>query len=297
MKLDMQEMSLTFLNAWGSAKFTAQLYNAVRQEKFLTQPWEDMDLALMIHGDYAVFVGDRPKTTDDCFQRFAIFMGYSAQNFAQGGRRMHSRPIVTEEGPRGQFTLQNATPIAHELRFGYSNFELKTVSDLENVLAKVLDVDYELHPDLIAGHKRHGKKYTTAEALIMICQSLTSEDLASTFDHLRLHRQAWRLLRAVKDYIGDDLRRIYRPQYLETENQLPFVVGYIFMTAVQTKKLGALLLPKKENVVSSKMLKKASEVIKTMIDSGAGGLEIKILREKYGMEIEVEVEDANPATN
>lgn len=291
MKLDMQEMGLAFLNAWGSAKFTAQIYNAVRQEKFLTRSWQDMDLAVMIHGDPAMFVGDRPNNTDDYFQRFALSMGYSTQNFAQGGKRKHSRPIASNKGPRGLLTSKDATPIAYELRFGYSNFESKTVWDLEKVLARVLEIDYELHLEVVAGHKRHGKRHTTTEALTMICQSLTSEDLALTFDHFRLHRQAWRLLRAIKDNVADDLRRIYGPGYLETENQLLFVVGYIFMTAIQTKKLGALLLPKKEEIVSSKLLMKPADALEGMIDSGAGGMEINILREKYGMEIEIEVED------
>ena len=71
------------------------------------------------------------------------------------------------------------------------------------------------------------------------------------------------------------------------------MVGYVFMTAINTKRLGALLLPKKEDIVSSKLLKKTSEAIEGMIDSGAGELEIRILRETYGMEIEMEVEDAN----
>ncbi|KAF2279116.1 uncharacterized protein EI97DRAFT_440580 [Westerdykella ornata] len=296
MKLDMQELGLAFLNAWGSAKFAAQIYNAVRQEKFLTRSWQDMDLAITIHGDPAMFVGDRPKNTDDYFQRFALSMGYSAQNVAQGGKRKHSRPIVSNRGPQGELKSKDATPIAYELRFGYSKFESKTVSDLEKVLAKVLEIDYELDPEVVAGHKRHGKRHTTQEALTMICQSLASEDLALTFDHFRLHRQAWRLLRAIKDKVADDLRRIYGPGYLETENQLPFVVGYIFMTAVETKRLGALLLPKREDIVSSKLLMKASEALEGMIDSGAGGLEIKILREKYGMEIEIETEDANGVT-
>lgn len=293
MKLDLQELGLAFLNAWGSAKFTAQIYNAVRQEKFLTKSWHDMELATVIHGDPAIFFGDRPKNVEDYFQRFALSMGYSAQNFAQGGKRNHSRPIVSNMGPRGQFTPQNAAPIAHELRFGYSNFESKTVSDLRQVLTKVLENDYELHPEVVAGHKSHGKRHTTPEALTMICQSLASEDLALTFDHFRLHRQAWRLLRAIKEHIAEDLKRFYGPEYIEKENQLPFVVGYVFMTAVSTKKLGALLLPKKKDIISSKLLKKASEAIEGMIDSGAGELEIKILRETYGMEIEIEVGDAN----
>ena len=68
------------------------------------------------------------------------------------------------------------------------------------------------------------------------------------------------------------------------------MAGYIFMTAVQTKKIGRLLRPKMENVVSSKLLMQAANALEGMIMSGIGGLEVRILREKYGMEFKVEKE-------
>ncbi|KAH8696777.1 hypothetical protein GQ44DRAFT_719095 [Phaeosphaeriaceae sp. PMI808] len=301
MKLDMQEAGIGFLNAWGSAKSAAQIYNAARKEKFLGKEWQDMELALMFYGESAIFVGSRPDGVEEYFRRFCLSMGYSAQNFARGGARPHSRPVESRQGPRGVIEEKTASPVAHELRFGYSSFDDsgKSAPNIEQVLEKCLkdndDLDVADTAEMAPIQKRHqsprkSKAHTTPEVLILICQSLMSEELALTFDHFRLHRSAWRVLRGIKDTNAGELRRIYGPSYLEIESQLPFVAGYIFMTAVQTKKIGRLLRPKKEDVVSSKLLMQAADTLEGMVESGMGGLEVKILREKYGMEFEVEEE-------
>jgi hypothetical protein len=123
---------------------------------------------------------------------------------------------------------------------------------------------------------------------MLICEALHMEEPALTFDHFRLHRSAWRVLRVINDANDVDLKRIYSPMYLEKENQLPFVVGYIFMAAVNTKKVAGLLLPKKEDVIISKLLMQAALTLEGMIETGMGELEIKILKEKYGIEINIE---------
>lgn len=129
-----------------------------------------------------------------------------------------------------------------------------------------------------------------AKHSIAVGGSLTSEELALTFDHFRLHRSAWKVLSAVKEATASELKRIYGPLYIENESQLPFVTGYVFMTATRTQKVGKLLLPKKENVVSSMLLMQAAEILKVMIQTDAGGLEVNILRDKYDLGLEAERE-------
>ncbi|KAF2472334.1 uncharacterized protein BDR25DRAFT_312893 [Lindgomyces ingoldianus] len=303
MKLDMQEAGIAFLNAWGSAKFAAQIYNAAQKEKFLDKEWQDMELALMFYGESVMFVGSRPDGVEEYFRRFCLAIGYSAQNFARGGARSHSRPVESRQGPRGVIEKKTASPVAHELGFGYSRLDDsgKSAPNIEQVLEKCLGDNDELdvadtaEMALMPKHHKSPRKrkmYTTPEVLILICQSLMSEELALTFDHFRLHRSAWRVLRSIKDTNAGELRRIYGPSYLENESQLPYVAGYIFMTAVQTEKIGGLLRPKKEYVVSSKLLMQAADILECMIESGMGGLEVRILREKYDMEFEVEKEGA-----
>ena len=298
----MQVAGVGFLNAWGSAKFTAQIYHAARKEKFLDKEWQDMEFALILYGNSAVFVGSsRPNDVEEYFRRFCLAMGYSAQNFARGGTRPHARPVESSQGPRGVIEEKTVSPVANELRFGYTSFDGsgKSAPDIEQVLKKCMEENEDLGAantdenaasQKLQNKSRKGKVRTSPEALMLICQSLMSEELALTFDHFRLHRSAWRVLRGIKEANDTELKRIYAPGYLEKENQLPFIAGYIFMTAVQTKKIGKILLPKAEDVVSSKLLVQAANTLEEMIESGMGGLELKILREQYGMELEIETD-------
>jgi len=97
------------------------------------------------------------------------------------------------------------------------------------------------------------------------------------------------LLRNVKESCDKGLREIFGPGYLEREIQLPFIVGYIFMAATDTKKLGALLSDKRSDVVTSALMKQAASAIEGMITSGAGEfVSTKILGEEYGLNFEFE---------
>lgn len=295
----MQEAGISFLNAWGSAKSAAQIYNAARKEKFLDKQWQDMELALLLYGDPAIFIGSRPDNVDEYFRRFSLSMGYSAQNFAGGGRLQKKGVVASSKGPRGIIEEETISPIANELRFGNKSFDSsgKSAPNIEKVAEKALRTMYgsgDAGADENAGSKtpRKGpqkrRAFTVPEVLLQICQSISSEELALNFDHFRLHRSSWLVLRGLKEALDDDLKRIYGSLYLETEDQLPFLAGYIFMTAVATKKAGGLLRPKKEDVVSSKLLTQAAKTLESMIESGIGALEVKILQKMYGIEFEVQ---------
>ncbi|KAF2670732.1 hypothetical protein BT63DRAFT_423031 [Microthyrium microscopicum] len=296
LKLDMQEVSLGFCNIWGSIKFAAQAYNAVRKEKLLEDRWADMDLAMSLYGQQSIFVGDAPNNVDDYLKRFCLSMGYSARNFAKG-RRKAEKAIESSAGPRGQLEAEKISPVAYQLRHGYTEFQSGAVaSSLEAVLKVCLEnVDFVDEQDKpIAGlQQAHGrvpgrKQYTPGQLLQIICGGLMSEELQLTFDHFRLHRNAWRALQSIDKENHADLVKYYGGLYKETESQLPFVVGYVFMTASGTKQLAGILQPKKEDVVTSKMLVQTAGVFKGMIDSGIGGLEIRILDKMYNIAVEVE---------
>ena len=51
-------------------------------------------------------------------------------------------------------------------------------------------------------------------------------------------------------------------------------------------KFAGLLAPKKDDVVTSRLLVKASDVVTLMMRTGAGGIEHKMLKEHLGMELE-----------
>jgi hypothetical protein len=52
-----------------------------------------------------------------------------------------------------------------------------------------------------------------------------------SYDYLRLHRQCWRLLGFVKDRCREDLIRMYGPDYMVKESELPFITGYVLTSA------------------------------------------------------------------
>jgi hypothetical protein len=97
----------------------------------------------------------------------------------------------------------------------------------------------------------------------------------------------------VKDHVRDDLIRMYGPDYMQKEGELPFIVGYVLMTASCSQGLGDLLKAKQPGVqVTSKILEGARYVVEGMVESGAGGLIVEqILPRALELHIDFEVEE------
>ena len=319
-KASVQEVSITFVNAWGSIFYCAHLYNALRQERLITKEWPDMDLALLMHRTEDVFVGDFPKTVEDYFKRFALAMGYSASMLAKNRRQ--TRVVASKAGPR---TLNDISPVCRMFKERYCGDEHCTnlsLDSVDTILKKCLsdgdgidseelsewtapkikiNVPEDTPATLCTDRTRHSKSRnrprktevsaTTGirpiQLLNALLEAIQSEIPELTFNHFRLHTVSWRLLRDIKQAIDPDLRKYYGPMYIEQENQLPFVVGYIFMTAVQSTRLAGVLMPKMKDVVSSQMLFKSAEVVEKMLETGLGCLEILMLKKALGMEVEM----------
>jgi len=293
----MHHAGLVFANAWGSVKFAAHIYNAVRNEKFCTKLWGDLEVVMANQGYSSIFVGSPPKTLDDYFKQFLLGVGYSASNFAKN-RHPGGKPAVAADGPRKSFEAEHDILISHELELGYTMMAdekgRKSV-DLEKVLQRCIEEAEDEDGEYIdsTGEKLHimpkrqKKAYTLSEALILIAETLMAEELALTLDLFRMHRLTWQVLRGIHEKVDPELKRIYGMRYIEAEHQLPFAIGYILMTAVETRAVAGVMAPKKRQLVSSDVLKEAGRVIEGMIDSGMGGLELKILREHYGMDMAV----------
>ncbi len=145
---------------------------------------------------------------------------------------------------------------------------------------------------LLRKPKRNQDSTTTADFLEGLANALHAESLELSIDYLCVHRSCWMVLREVNERCRPKLLEMYGGGYLEKENQLPFVVGYIFMTATQTSRVANMLLPRRDGgEVSSRLLATAAESIKGMIDSGAGAMEIKKLEEIFGYEIDLSARD------
>ncbi|KAL1963061.1 hypothetical protein VTN77DRAFT_8707 [Rasamsonia byssochlamydoides] len=309
-----QEVGVVFAGAWGSIMYTAHLYNAVRQEKLLHRPWKDMELVSGLQ-EANIFVGSRPKTPEDYLKRFALSMGYSASSFARNKR---GGPLeASKTGPKGMVEL---APVAQMFKARYCHGSGQTEltrQDLEKILAKSNweTEKWELEPkngapkpgdDFVvlsrneaAARKRwqDHRQLSATQLLESLRNALQGETLEFNFDYLMMHRFCWRLLRQLREDCDQGLRNIYGPGYLERENQLPFTVGYIFMAATNTQRLGNQLfknVKKNSTVVTSALLEQAAKTIDTMIQSGAGSFVCdKVLRDQYNLWFELEEEDNN----
>ncbi|XHG07833.1 hypothetical protein AWENTII_010964 [Aspergillus wentii] len=83
---------------------------------------------------------------------------------------------------------------------------------------------------------------------------------------------------------------MYGPMYIETENQLPFVVGYILMAAVNMDQIRNVLVKKKEDIVTSELLLQAAGVLGSSMDIGSGAIISKMIRERYAVPYAIEGE-------
>jgi hypothetical protein len=140
---------------------------------------------------------------------------------------------------------------------------------------------------------KDGKRLPAAKCLGLVRDLVHAEMIEVSFDYFRMHRQCWRLLRAVKDQCRDHLIRFYGPDYIEKESQLPFVVGYVLMTASRTQQAGELLKARQPGVeVTSRVLEEAKGVVGGMVESGVGSLIVEhILPRALDLQTDFETEE------
>lgn len=292
-----QEVGIDFVNAWGSIMYAGHLYNAARQERLLTKAWKDMEMLLALQSTETFFVGDSPKDFEGYLKRFLLSVGYSASLFASNRRR--GATVVSARGPRSLSALCAAGAlfkgryIKNERTVTWTPDSIKPIleakidddSDNEDSTKKSTEVKTAASGSLIRKPKRNSKSIPTTDFLEDLVNALHAETLELSVDYLRMHRFCWMLLREVNETCKPQLLEIYGPGYLEKENQLPFVVGYIFMAATQTSRVANLLLPRRAGVqASSRVLAAAAGAIHGMIDSGAGEIESKCIALRLGVE-------------
>lgn len=313
LKVRNQELGVAFTGAWGSIMYAGHLYNAVRQEKLISAPWKDMELLLALQGDQKFFTADRPKALDEYLKRFALCMGYSATLMAKNRRK--NAPVASAKGPRG---LSELGAFSQLCAGRYCNNDLKVAWTRESITpiieSKIDDSEDEdeKSPDAIQGQPRIGKsrkqkpKATSTGTLIrtskligpdlsiadfleLLANSLHAETLEISFDYLLMHQFCWMLLRSVNEACRPQLLKAYGSGYLEQENQLPFVIGYIFMACTETSRIAELVLPKRKEVeISSRLLATAANAVQEMIESGCADLSTKKLEMELGAVVDFE---------
>ncbi|KAL4812452.1 hypothetical protein BDW67DRAFT_178687 [Aspergillus spinulosporus] len=254
LKARYQDLAIRFQAAWGSIMYSAHLYNALRQEKLMSRQWVDLDFVLSWHKE--IFVGEPPQNPEDYLKQFELGVGYSAALFAKSRRQTGTLP-ASKTGPK---SIQPTAPVSRMFIDRYvhgSGQDRFSESDMKRILARGVwknnDEDQE------GGASISMKRSATSEKRIpgdngslsrrsniirlleALRNTLQAEALEFSFDYLAVHRSCWEMLREVSKACGPPLRSIHGPEYIESESQLPFIVGYILMAATEVDRLGKAL--------------------------------------------------------
>ncbi|KAK7999004.1 hypothetical protein PG991_014679 [Apiospora marii] len=293
------EVGLAVANAWGSIQYCQHLYNALRKEKLVEGDWVDMDVLYALLGEESFYVGgEEPASPVDYFKKFCLQMGTSAA--AMIGKQRKNTPLASKAGPRG---LKDVGPVL-------SMFQPRYVENTGQIdltpeyVDKIIDMSlFEEEPgqEGLLGQVHYAKrqekqrqqrqgsrkkavdggKMMPEQLIKPLVMALHAETLEFAFPYLHFHRWCWRVLRAVKEDADELLREKYTPNYLERENQLPFVVGWIFMAASGAE----------GGVSDRRPLQKAAEAVNTFFELGTGGFLVnKVLGEALGIPVAFEDE-------
>ncbi|KAJ3498339.1 hypothetical protein NLG97_g1197 [Lecanicillium saksenae] len=298
-----RDAGIAIANAWGSIQYTGHLYDAVRTSKLLPRSWPDMDIVKMLLGTDSFYAGgEEPKTLKDQFKKHCLQMGVSAAALANT-RRKGTR-LASKSGPRG---INLNAPVSTMFEERYVNdsavvlkgedinrivqismYQLETDEETgETVLGKIEDEKVLKEKKKLQHELKRGSKWSSAQPRVslvklteLLVNSMQAETLEFSFPYMRMHRLCWQHLRAVRVSCDSLLRKLIGPDYLETENQLPHLVGYLLMLACGAEKHAIDLRP----------LQAAAAAVSEMLAHGKGDFIMKKILSELDMEIEIEEE-------
>ncbi|GAM91699.1 hypothetical protein ANO11243_097520 [Dothideomycetidae sp. 11243] len=311
LKIQYREAGIALANAWGSIMAAGYLYRSLDAQHCLVGKWKDMEMTAVVQSG-AWISGPRPTSIEESLRRFVIHLGYSAANFA-GNRRAHPRPQFSWNGPKG---LAVMTGIAEILRNSVSGSGANVTRLTNENLLKVIGIltiweeDSDLTDDESNGQvpafglvrpaqprgvaetrTRHRTiaKLTMPQLLEKLRNALQGEVLELAFDYLMHNRFCWKLLRAVKDHCAEELRRLYGPSYITKETELPFMVSYIFLSALGPDQVAQfpMFAARRVETITSQVLKLAANALNGLIGSGAGGIVASIIDKQYDLGFEI----------
>ncbi|KAJ4256861.1 hypothetical protein NW762_008957 [Fusarium torreyae] len=304
----MYDLSIAIMNAWGSVTYPAHLYNALLQEGLLQGRWQDMDVVQSLLGESSFFVGSRPENKDEYLKRFLLQMGYSASAITSHKGRLLRQPrrhqdMASRSGPRG---IKDGAPVSTMFIERYlrgSGQVNLSPEDVDEIISRSKfqqegsDADHTLVMSQMDGsrdvkgksqakqHKKatDGGKLTPGELLKPLVLALTAETLEFSFPYLFMHRWTWKFLRRIKEVCDPVLRRLNGPTYIERENQLPFVIGYILSTFCEDP----------EGNGKDLMRLAANEFNGLVVQDGIGNAVLKGASKIYGLQVEFDEEDSD----
>ena len=259
----MREAGSAMAMCWGSILYVCHLYNALRQTSNLPVLWPDMETFISVNTTERLFVGGLPTTLEDCFKRYCLMMGTAPENFARDYQsRNRGRGLKhAKKGPRDWHVDPPIVKIFKERYLSLDGSVRWTILNIESLLK---EVDPGMHVVKTRWEKSH--QLSPLQLLTALQVALAADYAELTYDYFGMHTKCMNLLRQLRSENHDKLVQYCGPDYLEREDQISTVAGYIIMIAVRTEKAGEALTGQS---TGSHMLVKAGRVMGDFIEAQA----------------------------
>ncbi len=264
LRLSLRETGIHLSMAWGSILYVGHLYNALRQAQIIDLEWLDMDLFIAIHSAKTLFVGDLPTTVEDCKKRYDLMMGVAVENFARNKKNRGSGKVVhSKAGPRD---WQTDSPIVHTIKERYLTQRGSIEWSVQNIEAILNEANQQSLPQHLRNRWNTSHQLSHMQLLEIFRSALLAEQKVLRYDYISMHFRCLDFLRLLRVEIDEELKSQFGPEYLEREDQLSTLVGYILMTAVMFERsVPAEKDCPRSRIANLPMISKTSGLIKTFI--------------------------------
>lgn len=227
-----QSESLAFVSA--SLSSVAHLYNALRKSSALNLPWPDMNLFICIQTPAKLFIGNIPRTSEDCYKRYILSLGVSIQNMSKErisclkNRRIPSagRLVMSEKGLRD---WRYKSPLMEMLEQRFLVWKPRT-DDMIYRLEEVFEAESRSHqasePEALTQFE--GNTPTRNTQLLRAFQTvMCQESPALEFDYIAMHFRCLKLLRRLKSWLAEETASLSKGNFDESRNQLPLIPEFV----------------------------------------------------------------------
>lgn len=214
-------LAAQFERCWGGILYTGHLYNALCNEKLISddEKWDDMELFYRLQGGKdKFFVGAAPTERDNYHKQLCMMMGFSATSFIASTRNKTRKLVPTKAGPRSLMAQGKVSSMFHnQYRPSMEGIKL-SVDDVQAILNKK------------SSSPQKTPQATPSQLIHQLALDIEAEIPETSVDYLAMHRQCWDFLRSIKTAVDPYFIRVAGPGWIERDHQLPFVVGYMFST-------------------------------------------------------------------
>lgn len=231
LRLVSQDMGIIIGSCWGSILYATHAYNAFRQTGALDVDWPRMESIISYFSPEKLFAGFRPQTLEECFKSYNLLMGTSLSNFAPSARRTKTKKGL-RHAPKGPRDWSAHSKVLEILTDWASGKEHAVADAAGRMLARLMGLNDETKAS------QNGKVVPAGVVgqVLMVKAMIEDEQPWLQCDFLDLHLRCMDLFQDIRSELDGLFSRIFDPMYIENDNQLSMMTGWILMVSTHNRK-------------------------------------------------------------